>query len=135
MIARRAALRLIGLAPALARAVANEAGGLATGINLGGNVGTPQPALSTNGVNERDQWKAALKIPGLRDDLVSALYERYRHVGYIDHDIASMRSFSLAAKVTFQRQRNVARELYDNTNEGYWDRTRRIIRRAVGLPF
>lgn len=59
-----------------------------------------------------------LRIPKLRGELESILYEDQRHVGYIDPDLAAKRSFSLAAKVTFQRQRNVERALQ---NQVYQD--------------
>lgn len=45
------------------------------------------------------------------NEVESACFEENRFVHVIDHDLWSKRSFSMAAKITFQRQRNVRRSM------------------------
>ncbi len=67
-----------------------------------------------------------------REAIRAILFEEYKLVGAIDHDIASKRSFSLAAKVTFQRQRNVERRI-DEMQAAYpHERINKIIRGFLG---
>lgn len=63
-------------------------------------------------------WQAmrlALANPDLRRQIISDMYDRHRRVDSVDMDIACLKSLSPMAKVTFQRQRNVERELEQQT--------------------
>lgn len=55
--------------------------------------------------------RAALGNRTMRGEIESILYERCRHVYTIEPDLAGLRSYSLMAKITYQRQRMVEREL------------------------
>lgn len=55
--------------------------------------------------------RKAYGIPAVRREMESIAYESERHVPYLDPDIAAFRSFSLNAKIVYQRQRNVERAL------------------------
>jgi len=46
------------------------------------------------------QNRAALRLPWVRAEATSLLYEQNRHVYALDADLAVLRSFSLAAKIT-----------------------------------
>ena len=63
----------------------------------------------------------------------SILFEENKIVGAIDHDLASKRSFSLAAKVTFQRQRNVERRIEEMKTEYTGSRIYSAMRKATSL--
>lgn len=58
-----------------------------------------------------DIIRRALNTKQSRQELEALLYQDMRNVYSFDHDLASNRSMSLAAKVCFQRQRNVQREI------------------------
>lgn len=74
------------------------------------------------------QWKLLLRNQLLRSEVESVFYEDYRVIGRIDPDIAVLRSLSLNAKIAFQRQRIVARNL-ENLGQGHtspWYRIRQL---------
>lgn len=75
----------------------------------------------------------AMHLPQIREHVRSVIFEEQQHVGYIDADIAVLRSFSLNAKVTYQRQRNVERRLYQLQHEWPWQRMNTIVSKAIGL--
>lgn len=55
-----------------------------------------------------DIIRKALNTPRQRAELESILYQMHRNVHSLDHDLAANRCYSLAAKITYQRQRQVA---------------------------
>lgn len=55
--------------------------------------------------------EAALADKQQRRELESILYRRYRNVYQLDPDLACNKSFSMAAKLAYQRQRLVENEL------------------------
>lgn len=60
------------------------------------------------------RWQAyaeVMRSPMLRDIARSAAWRRHRYVHAVDPDIEVYRSFSPMAKIAFQRQRNVEREM------------------------
>lgn len=66
------------------------------------------------------RWRAARAVlgdPAARAQAEAFFYERHRVVHFIDADIEIMRSWSPMAKIAFQRQRNVARELENMMRE------------------
>lgn len=73
-------------------------------------------------MSELEAHQALMQIPELRDLFTSGLYEQYRNVTYIDPDIAVLRSFSPMAKITFQRQRIVNRNIEVRTAQSYFRR-------------
>ena len=64
--------------------------------------------------------KLALTNAGNRAELESLLYNQFRFIDAVDYDLATKRSFSPAAKITFQRQRLVARHIEEMTEGSYW---------------
>lgn len=79
----------------------------------------------TEGITEA-QRRLAIKIPWVRDQIKEIFREDSYYVGGIDHDIANKRSWSVAAKVTFQRQRNIERKLDQCVKEYTWNRISKI---------
>lgn len=135
---RRKFFQAMGAAPLMARTAAEEVAKKLTA--LGGGSGPPlaggylQDALKGNGPSNRQEisspgdWHLVRKM---RDDLIrkaldtkqsraeleAIVYEENRHVWVLDHDLAANRSMSLAAKFTFQRQRNVQRAIREAIQE------------------
>lgn len=143
---RRGFLAVLSRAPVVGaiagKMMAEQAAGQMAGISLTGGVVGPSGAPSSTWVNENDpttsQRQLALRIPGVRAQIESLLYEQERRIGFIDPDIAVMRSFSLNAKIVYQRQRMVAREL-SLLQEGEWlspwRRVNKAILRGLGLAW
>lgn len=105
-----------------------------TKVEVAGLGTTPYGSLSiaggSNGDHESKMIAQALKMPGLRSQIESLFYENNRCVSRIDPDIAVLRSFSLNAKIAFQRQRNVASDMEQRSG---WDYPYRRIMKLVGL--
>lgn len=114
---RRGFLKLIGASPLAAKVAADEVskslagfggalppyGGYAGQAAVNGGLAASHP--------EKTDISRMLMDAAFRSQVESASYRRNRHVGYLDIDLATKKSFSLAAKATFQRQRNVQREI------------------------
>lgn len=91
------------------------------------------PVPSSHGELSHLQWRALLKIPQAREAITSQLFERERRIVRIDHDLAVKRSFSLAAKIAFQRERNVAEELRLLSEQYPWQRLQDIGKKFLHL--
>jgi hypothetical protein len=102
-----------------------------------GRLGIPQGQQYPSGAGVQEQastqinaplmpsWKAArlvMSIPEYRALLHERAFNQYRHVTHIDPDIDCIRSYSLMAKVTFQRQRNIDRHLEAMMEEPDYER-------------
>lgn len=72
-------------------------------------------------MQQHEVMRLALKVPEMRQMLYDCAWRNNRHVGEIDADIDVYRSFSLAAKIAFQRQRNVERYVQQHTRDPYGD--------------
>lgn len=140
---RRGFLHALSRAPAVGvaarAAIEQEAAGLVRVGMLGGAVpassGPPDYPQAAEEPTP-DQIRHALLSPFVRRQVESILYEEQRHVGTIDPDIAVLRSFSLSAKIAFQRQRNVGHRLAmisEGPTRWSWRRVNAVILRAVGL--
>lgn len=137
---RRAFLQFLSAAPVAAplaaKAAADEAILGTAGVFADRDV--RENVVSSAGMKPFDEdaaVKAASKIPGLRQELETLLFEQCSHVDYLDIDIANKRSFSPAAKIAFQRQRNVERE-WERRLAGYEGRPYRriegLLAKAIG---
>ncbi|MCC6775652.1 MAG: hypothetical protein IT537_03290 [Hyphomicrobiales bacterium] len=118
------------------QAVEREAASLSY-ISTAGLTGTPGcPPNSSDSVASPEQMRTALLNPFLRREIEALLYEGNRRIGAIDHDIAVMRSFSLSAKIVYQRQRNVKeriKELRDGDGYWPWQKIQRLVLRGLGI--
>lgn len=133
MIGRRALLRMLPGAGLAAKTVSDEivaklSGVNATGLGWASSQGPPSQGMDLT----PGQTKSVISIyPKAADHLREILYETNRSVGQLDIDIANKRSFSLAAKITFQRQRNVETELKRIQEDYPWDRMQKILRSVL----
>jgi len=83
-----------------------------------------------------DIWAKVIGNTALRKELESIYFERERGVSSIDPDIAAYRSFSLNAKIAFQRQRNVQRQIDGLiSNQGWWERFSKFGQRVMGIKW
>lgn len=154
MIGRRSVLKFLGASPIAAREAAEVAAKNLAGITRG-KPGIPgmdvrnmmreniQPTAHLVGYPEVGQgqsgpfdWRLAremrdkfvlqaLRTKETRRELETILYENHRTVHGLDHDIAANRSWSLAAKLCYQRQRNVARDIeHTMMDQNPWQRAR-----------
>ena len=136
---RRAFLSLIGAAPLAGRAVAEdiakqagiEASGLKVNSVLSGSmVGNDQSGV---GRPPSDMWREAFRVyPELRSQQESTFFEQEK-IGTIDPDIAVYRSFSMAAKIAFQKQRNVARRMDELQGVPWWHKTETLFQKITAL--
>ena len=81
------------------------------GVRVDGLKGGTHPPGNASGDSTPDQWARAFRTALFKDTARSMLYEMEHTIWALDVDLASKRSFSMAAKLTFQRQRNVERRL------------------------
>src|SRR5690606_32050285 len=110
---RRGFLKLMAAAPLAKHAVEEEATRALTGIGSTGHMHVARgvaPSLGGGVIQHGDVAKALLNST-FRAELESIAYATNKQVNFLDVDLATKKSFSLAAKVTFQRQRNVQREI------------------------
>ena len=133
MIGRRAALQAIGLgalaAPAAARQVAADTIG---GLNARGLVGGAGQVMSA----QTSSWeRAALAFADkdTREAIRASFYRQHKSIHILDADIANKRSFSLAAKIAFQRQRNVETEMESILSDGWGNHAYGIIEKFLGV--
>lgn len=125
MASRRKFLGMLSTSPIAAKTAADEAIGKLSGISPSVGYANQAPRLA-----ETQRWECitALKNTLLRDQITRMLYEQHKWVSYIDPDLAAYKSFSLNAKITFQRQRNVQKEL-DQMQYGWvWERITNLIK-------
>lgn len=131
---RRRFFGFLGTAPLAARAAAEKTASDISGVWLnppGYGQGTPASQAQL----PPDQIRSALLNLRTKRMVEEILYEEERNISRIDPDLAVLRSFSLNAKVTFQRQRNVEWRLRNMQSGWTWDRIDRLLKKAVGLSW
>lgn len=130
---RRGFLGALSAAPLLSRKAAEDAAAQLSGLkNTGlGHVDFRAPV----GVQEptREQYKRALLNPLTRDLVRGMILEQERQVYILDHDLAGYKSFSLAAKICYQRQRNVERRMKEISQDYVWERINNLIFKTLNL--
>lgn len=131
-LARRGFLRMM---PTAAIAVRSTAEGIARDLSKVEIAGLGNNSYGMSVKSQPGQTEAfvrALNMPGLRSQLESYYFESNKTVNRIDPDLAVLRSFSLNAKIAFQRQRNVAAELEQRALGG-WDYWSRRLNKILGV--
>lgn len=123
MLGRRHFLRMIGVgavaAPAASKIalkeLSEESMSKLSAISQGvGYAGSPGANGSIGAYNvPAETWTKHLRNKVFRAQLEDLLWEKHKQVCFIDPDLACMKSFSLNAKIAFQRRKNVERELKD----------------------
>lgn len=138
MTTRRSALRALVALPFAGKAAAESAAASLSGIREGlGHSAIYPNALSSVGPTHSEPTKAqvtrALLDPKARQEIESILFQQeYRSVSFIDADIAVHRSFSLSAKIAFQRQRNVERHLEGMGADSAWRQVQNALHKFLG---
>lgn len=126
-ITERAAIDLAGISTGFTGSNGDHPQGSAGGLKGESNIGDSEPSPQ--------QWKLLLQNKLVRTQVESIFYEDYRIIRRIDPDLAVLRSLSLNAKVTFQRQRIVARQL-EQIGEPYrsaWFQVRQLAQKYLKL--
>lgn len=146
-VGRRNFLRLLGIggasAPAIAKATSVEAlttlaGHCAPPLAVGTSIGTPRPALDIENSEESassyirmsDYLKLFGKLP---EHIERDVRERSKYVGHLDPDIAALHSFSLNAKIAWQRERNYEREVERFRHMGWYESAQSAFSRLTGF--
>lgn len=138
MLARRNFLRGAVAAPFAAKKVAEQTAASLSRLSVG-SVGAGQIGYGLNEVPSvqaplSPPWAKALANATIRKDLESIYFERERGVSQIDPDLAVLRSVSLSAKITYQRERNVRRAMDGLVDEnGWYGRFAKIAQKVAGL--
>lgn len=108
---RRKFFGFMAATPLAAKQVAEESAAKLAGISTDGlTYGGVFPSATEDGFTS-EQFATSLLNPILKSQIESLLFQQYKSVGGLDYDIACHKSFSLAAKIAFQRQRNVAQAM------------------------
>jgi hypothetical protein len=146
---RRGFLQALASAPFVAKQAAEQA---AIGLMNGKAIGIEQMrpptdmiggALSAAGTAQgptdmkparlsekaaRQILKLALQDPDVKRQLTTLMMQQHRSVMWLDVDLAQNRSMSLAAKICFQRRRNVEREIEQELDRvNAWQRVQRFL--------
>lgn len=119
---RRSLMGMIAGAPFAGKAVADQfvSGGAippdpdksGMGSTLGMNAAQQEPRM-----NRSSAMRLIFGDKQALAEIREELFAEYRFVPSIDPDILEMKSWSIMAKVTFQRQRNVARAMAELQND------------------
>ncbi|MFZ4534312.1 MAG: hypothetical protein ACOYOJ_21210 [Alsobacter sp.] len=133
---RRGFLKLLSATPFAGRMVADQAAASLANVSIAGLDPNAPPSGVPSSSNEptKDAIAQGLRNPTNRAALMDMLWEDERTVSRIDPDLAVMRSFSLNAKIAFQRQRNVERRFEATTKEYPWRRMDAFLRKITS-PF
>jgi hypothetical protein len=132
---RRKFFGFIAASPLAGRAAAQQMAERLSGIPLTAPGGMAEGGVSPTSAPDIThlQWRALLKLPEARAAIVSEIYKREHKVYRIDHDLGVKRSFSLAAKIAYQRERNVAHELELLTEQYPWQRIQNAGRKFLSM--
>jgi hypothetical protein len=132
MISRRSAAALLAGLPFAGKAVAREIVNHTSPAGIGAIAEAACPSYYYGSSLKQEacrgpvmqEWEAsrlALAHPKMRALMMAAAYAKHRNIVSVDPDIEVYRSFSPMAKITFQRQRNVEREIEQITTEPQWN--------------
>lgn len=143
MLGRRRVLSLLGIgaasAPLAAKAAADAQMGALT--SLAGYEVPPLAAgveIATSGIPSDAKAYISmsnyLKVFGkLPQHIDHDVRERAKRVSYLDPDIAALKSFSMAAKIQWQRERNYDREVERYKNMGWYETMQDSFQKVAGF--
>lgn len=146
MIGRRKVLKLLGITPLAAKATAEKAamslttlnGGNPPPIALGFNnrAGYPMSVNAEDSAKRYDRMAGYIRVFGkVPAHVERSAWEEAKYVTYLDPDLATMKSWSLAAKVHEQRQRNYKRKLEEYRDAGWYDRGAKLFKDTMGFDW
>lgn len=111
-------------------AMAKLAGVQVSGMTSGA---APLASYSTGPDPTPKDWARGLRDAATRRRVEAMIYELERAVYQLDPDLVAKRSFSLNAKVVFQRQRNVARRLAELQEDYHYRRLSNVLNDFLGF--
>ena len=121
---RRSAASLLGVLPFVGGALQGGAANQSIGAGMAMQ-GTMAGASQLGGGKPlMPHWRAArlaLNDPMVRELARAVAFAQHRRISGVDPDIEVYRSFSPMAKITFQRQRNVDREIEQIATEPLYE--------------
>lgn len=138
MIGRRSFIRVLGVIPAAAAAPAEalkmvgiRSAGLGSISHAVGIITGPDDpsGTSTNDPNKAANWLLANGLPSF---VKEALRRDRRVPNGLDPNLVANRSFSLAAKVAIQRERDFERACADTMAQQRTDMARRALGKVLG---
>lgn len=106
-------------------------GGLAAGFAYPPS-SLPPNTYGVTGQDPKVLGRSALKLLGVPDWLRQQWRDQAQHVPVIDPDLAACQSFSLAAKISMQRDRNMARAEAAFWDYGFWKEAREKFNKRFG---
>lgn len=133
---RRSMLKLLGslpvVGPGLTRKISSEASaaGLAKLNTSGLQYESPVPDTQEPNFPQR---QLAIQLPWVRQELEQLFLERNARVSSLDPDLAVLKSVSLSAKICYQRQRNVQRDIVKYTSSPNWMRIDELFAKVRGI--
>lgn len=144
MIARRRFLKLMGVgsaaAPMAAKAAAEQEALKLTQFGKGNAAllssmaeAGPGGVSWTTPQKQYDNAAAYVKLFGMPAHVEKSVRERASYVQWLDHDIASKRSWSLAYKVLVQRERNFASYMQSYAEIGWYERAQGAFEKIAGF--
>lgn len=143
MATRRSFLKALGMGSAAAPLAAKAAFEKETLALSAGTQQLAAGALSSLGApqsindeaNVRIKMAKHIRLFGLPKHVLQQIEQEAKWVSSLDFDIANKRSWSLAAKVHEQRQRNLKRKLELLRNGGVVAEAKRMFRKTFGFEF
>lgn len=132
-IGRRKFFQALTAAPLVARQAAEQAASRLTGVAVDmPGFGAPRGAPSQSSAEpSTTDYQRAFLDRALRHQVERLIYEEERYIGRIDPDLAVLRSFSLNAKIAFQRQRNVTLRIKQMQEEWPWQRVKKLVNGGI----
>lgn len=117
--------------------LADDAMAKLAGVQLSGMTSGAAPLAVGNGPSGPDptpkDWARGLRDAATRRRVEAMIYELERAVYQLDPDLVAKQSFSLNAKIVFQRQRNVARRLAELQQDYHYRRLSNVLNDFLGF--
>lgn len=115
--------------------LADDAMAKLAGVQLSGMTSGAAPlgSYSTGPDPTPKDWARGLRDAATRKRVEAMIYELERAVYQLDPDLVAKRSFSLNAKIVFQRQRNVARRLAELQQDYHYRRLSNVLNDFLGF--
>lgn len=115
--------------------LADDAMAKLAGVQLSGMTSGAAPlgSYSTGPDPTPKDWARGLRDAATRKRVEAMMYELERAVYQLDPDLVAKRSFSLNAKIVFQRQRNVARRLAELQEDYHYRRLSNVLNDFLGF--
>ena len=146
MIGRRKVLKLLGITPLAAKATAEKAaldlttanGGYKAALAVGDNARATYGVMQSHeDASERyRRMSGYMRLFGkLPDHVERYAREEAKYVAHLDFDLVAKRSWSLAAKIHEQRERNFRRKMGEFADAGWYERSAKLFKETSGFDW